>query len=381
MSCLICNRQTFEVVDLGMQPFADSFFVTREAAKVASLYPLVLRNCSGCGLLQLESQTDAESRYNGVDYSYTSSNSNFAKAHWQNFAQSSAALSHNPKFVLEIGSNDGYLLSQLKDKVKRVQGVDASAKMVSMANERGIPSTKALFGSNFADSMSDKYDLVIANNVFNHADNPMDFLTGVTKILTDEGRFVFEVPSAEHMLTSGRYDQIYLEHITYWSPKSLANSLARAGLDLVNYEIVDYHGGSIRGVAEFARGEAKLRNLVDIPQEMLASFAMYVSSHKEKTRAKLEEFKDLGKIVGVGAAAKANTTINYLGLGDFLSYVTDASPEKIGKFTPKSALEILPDDALDDSSISRALLLAWNISDDLRKKIRAINPRIELENL
>lgn len=386
--CRICGTKLDSFLDLGLHPYADSFYESKYAAMSAPLSPLVCGWCENCELVQLTDSTNAQDRYNGVDYSYTSSNSNFATSHWNDFASSFLARFGRPKSVLEIGSNDGYLLSIFQKSGSEIQGVDASARMALISNEQGIPTVAGIFGEYLARNLAKKYDLVIANNVFNHSDVPLDFLTGVRLALDVKGKFVFEVPSLNAMLESLRYDQIYLEHVTYWSQESLEKILLRAGLRLESAEYVDYHGGSIRGVA--VRAEDASQNFLSDPTgdkhisiEVLDEFARQVHKRKIVSLEKIHQLREKvsGDIVGIGAAAKANTTINFLELGNHLSYVTDSSLAKIGKFTPKSGLEIYSDHALAGEGVGGAIILAWNISASLFDRIRAINPRLEITTL
>jgi SAM-dependent methyltransferase len=386
--CVVCHEQCHFVIDLGLHGFADSFYTSREAARNAFTAPLICVWCKSCELLQLGGETEDHNRYNAVDYSYTSSNSSFARSHWDGLARELLSGMTVPQRVLEIGSNDGYLLKQFQSKGHEVLGIDASERMVSLANESGIPSVQGIFGKEMAVGLEGGYDLILANNVFNHSNSPLDFLKEVARQLTPEGRFVFEVPSLEVMLESGRYDQIYLEHITYWSAKASSTILRKAGLELTGNDLVNYHGGSLRLTASKIRTPQTSWKRSPLSQGNLGlreldSFAAKVMASKDITRGRLSKVWDTtnGKIAGVGAAAKANTAINYLGLEDFLCFITDASDKKIGKFAPKSGLEIMEDRALLSEGIEHAILLAWNLSDDLETKLKEISPRMEVSTL
>lgn len=379
------------MLTLGQHPYADSFYPDKPTALAAPTFELACSWCNVCGLLQLSQDTEPEERYNGVDYSYTSSNSAFARDHWSSLARKLIELFPDAKSVLEIGSNDGFLLSKLQSHGFEVLGVDASQRMSDLARSNGIETLCEVFNSSTMQSHQNSFDLVIANNVFNHSNDPMDFLKGVSAVLSDQGNFIFEVPAAEAMLKTGRYDQIYLEHVTYWTKESLSEALAQAGMFLIRAEFVDYHGGSIRGfVKKNGFGtprndeEAKLTWPFErVTLHDLENFADKLGEEKQKTRESLERLANGGskRLAGVGAAAKANTAINYLGLGDYLDFVTDASLEKLGKFTPLSGLQILDDDALAEQEIDAAIILAWNISDDLKSSLKTIRPQMKVRTL
>ena len=389
--CRVCHGALSPVLSLGQHPYADSFYPDRLSAENAPTFELECSWCEVCGLLQLSHDTMPEERYNGVDYSYTSSNSAFSRKHWSSLSDEIIELLPDAKLVLEIGSNDGFLLSKLQGHGLQVMGIDASQRMCDIARSNGIETICKVFDSSTMENLPTNFDLVIANNVFNHSNDPMDFLKGVSAILAESGTFVFEVPATEAMVQSGRYDQIYLEHVTYWTLESLIGALARAGLSLVRTDYVNYHGGSIRGFARHTAGSSLGTDLGLMEKwhfnklglNELRHFSDKLSSEKQLTRAALDRLWEGGRrrLAGVGAAAKANTAINYLGLGDFLDFVTDTSVEKLGKFTPLSGLQILDDFALKEREIDEALILAWNISTDLESSLKKIRPEMKVRTL
>src|ERR1700677_5291 len=246
--CLVCGSDKLtEIIDLGTQPFADSFVPEDRLGESDPAYPLICDLCRRCGQVQTAYTTDPRDRYGQIhDYSYTSSNSSFATNHWEEFATQVPARINLPKgaFIIEIGSNDGFLSDQFRQRGFRVLGIDASHYMARLADRRKVETVVALFGKEVAKDVRRKYgsaELIVANNVFNHANAPMDFAEGVAKLLSAGGHFVFEQPYWLTSVRSRKFDQIYHEHVSYFTVKSVQALLRKAGMCVVNAEEVNYH--------------------------------------------------------------------------------------------------------------------------------------------
>jgi SAM-dependent methyltransferase len=325
-------------------------------------------------------------------YSYTSSNSKTARTHWENYAQW-VKENYNPKgLIVEVGSNDGYLIKQFAAEDNRLLGVDSSKSMCDIAQQQGIETLNTLFSASVGESVAFSHgraSLIMANNVFNHANDPVDFARGAAKLLDINGVFIFELPYWLSMVKSGRFtDMVYHEHISYFTIKSAWNLLQSAGLEIVDFEIVDYHGGSIRVVAQHDTGRGMIEKVKDaIQQETevgLFDLQMYSALQKkfEKQRASwlidFYEFKYKNPdavIIGVGAAAKANTWLTWHGINKtHLHCITDASEHKQGKYTPLSRIPILSDEEFARHNNPYALVLSWNIGQGLKDAILSINP-------
>ena len=194
LNCLIDGTKLIEIIDLGLHAFADTFIGSHQLEIVEPIFPLVCMLCPECGMVQLKYITHDFDRYNLYSYSYTSSNSNFSRSHWNEFANSAIESSGTSiKLVVEIGSNDGYLLQQFKPFVERVIGVDSSEEMSRIANGIGVQTLNTLFDSASSSQIIEKYgkaDLIIANNVLNHSNHPVDFVSGVSNLLSEDGRFI-----------------------------------------------------------------------------------------------------------------------------------------------------------------------------------------------
>lgn len=396
-SCLVCNSNNLkEIIDLGMHPFADTFIPKEKIAEHDSAYPLVCDLCLTCGQIQLKYSTDPEERYCGLDYSYTSSNSNFSRTHWIEYAKevSSKINLKQGSLVIEIGSNDGFLTKEFLDKGCKAIGVDPSEYMAKLAKERNVETIKELFNKETASKIVKEKgyaNLVVANNVFNHSENPLDFAQAVASILAKNGFFVFELPYWAISMESGKFDQIYHEHVSYFTAKSSKELIERAGMKISAIEVVNYHGGSLRVYAQLARdlsnncpelnkiiSEEESKGLFKYPTyEVLMKRFL---SQKYEFLSRIHELKKKGaSILAVGAAAKGNTFLNFYNLDSHvLDYVTDSSPHKQGKYTPLTRIPIAGDEVFKNyiGKEVYAVITSWNISEQLKPILFKINPNI-----
>jgi 2-polyprenyl-3-methyl-5-hydroxy-6-metoxy-1,4-benzoquinol methylase len=392
--CLISGEPMVKIVDLGMHPYADTFINAKQLGLSEPVLPLEVYLNSDLGQIQLGYITDDFERYNLYAYSYTSSNSKFSRDHWDNYYQSvKKRFRISNKKVLEIGSNDGYLLNHFaSDNV--VLGIDSSDAMCEIASAKGLKMMSAIFGSDVANNIKKQdgtFELIMANNVFNHSNAPVDFAKGVSTLLSDDGIFVFELPYWKDTFTSKKFDQIYHEHVSYFTVKSSYYLLKEAGLEIVDIEEVDYHGGSIRVFAKRSHSTElteKISSAIKVEEELgLFKAETYVEWQKEIQHSRnvfLKRLYDIRvdnphiPIIGVGAAAKANTFLNYYNLdASVLDYITDSSEFKQGKYTPLTRIPVVSDDIFATYNEVYALILSWNISDILKQILLKINPNIQ----
>jgi SAM-dependent methyltransferase len=398
-SCLITNTPVVPILDLGMHPYADTFVGPDQQHLSEPVLPLRCNLSKDSGLIQLDCVSNDWDRYNLYSYSYTSSNSSYSRGHWDEMAE---ALKHRidlrDKLVVEIGCNDGYLLKQFKAS-SRVLGVDASSDMCGVLQNQNLPFYRDIFSTSTSAQIkwiNGSAGLVIANNVLNHANNPVDFVEGVRDLLAPEGWFVFEVPSWSWMMAQNRWDMIYHEHVSYFTMTSLIKLLERADLRIHHVDLVDYHGESFRVWARHAdRVVVVPESVQDIAQQeqtqglfcedFYAGIAENMKQQRHKNLSQLLQYKiqePQRPIIGIGAAAKANTWLNYHGINHLLmDYVTDSSPQKQNKYTPLSRIPIVDDEIFAQYESPRALVLSWNISNKLRDAILSINARTEFINL
>jgi SAM-dependent methyltransferase len=380
------------ILDLGLHPFADTFLKEEDLPKGERVYPLICDLCDDCGQVQLRCITDPDDRYTNHDYSYTSSNSAFARKHWDAYAQEVAErISLQGGLVVEAGSNDGYLAEQFAKRGNTAIGVDPSPYMAKLAEARGVKTRVALFGKSVAEQILREHgnaELIVANNVFNHSDNPVDFAKAAAELLAPNGTFVFEMPYWLISIRSRKFDQIYHEHVSYFSVTSAESVLRRAGLAIFAAEVVDYHGGSLRVYAKHAARVHACPEAESFKREErefgLFDHGMYRRFMKELLAMRasfLEEVYRIsargGIIIAVGAAAKGNTLLNFYNLDHkTIHFVTDASEHKQGKYTPYTRIPIRPDAIFAQYDPVHALILSWNLSDGLKQALAKIQPNI-----
>lgn len=390
-SCICCgSNKLYNIINLGNQPFAD-MFLTKEQIGLDYKTPLICNLCIECGNIQLKYITNSKIRYNLVDYSYTSSNSDFAKNHWNEFSNKLEFL-NNKSFIIEIGSNDGYLLSSIKNNYNsKVLGIDASKYMCDLCNRNNIEAINSIFTYQESINVVKKYgkcDLVIANNVLNHSNNTIDFINGIYNLLCDKGQFIFELPYWGESIKTNKIDQIYHEHITYLTVKSAYNILKKCKLYIKSVEFVNYHGVSLRILSSKDNNYEDtnlIKNLINKEnQEKLFNIDFYkeyminYSNSKLKILNEILKYKKQNKkIIAVGAAAKANTFLNYINLDNtIINYLTDTSEHKIGKYSPGTNILIVPDDIIKDMNNPIIIILSWNISHILKPKLNKLNDNI-----
>jgi SAM-dependent methyltransferase len=391
--CLITGQPVVKILDFGQHAYADTFVAPDQLDLSEPVFPLQVWLNSNSGSIQLGYVSSAEDRYRLYNYSYTSSNSNTARAHWDEYANTVKSYARDAKFVVEIGSNDGYLINQFRAEGVRTIGVDPSLDMCRIAQEHGVEVVSALFCETVAHDLVKRIgsaDLIMANNVFNHANDPVSFASAVATLLSDTGVFVFEVPYWKCMVESGRFtDMVYHEHPTYFTIKGTHNLLQKAGLEIVKVDVVDYHGGSLRVFAKKQTPVKMSTTVADAIVEETAAglfdpnFYFRLQQHFEVQRSKwLLKFNEIylsdptAVFIGVGAAAKANTWLTWHGLNaTHLHCITDASAFKQGKYTPLTRIPIHADEEFACHKNPYAVILSWNIGEGLRNAILNINPR------
>jgi len=396
--CLVCESDNLkEIINLGMHPFADTFIPLNKISEADLVYPLICDLCTDCGHVQTKCVTDPKLRYAQHDYSYTSSNSNFSRTHWEEYCTEMVSNLNLGKgsLVVEVGSNDGYLSEQFKKQGLRAIGVDPSPYMAELAKQKNVDTIVDLFDEEVGKIILEKHgkaDLIAANNVYNHSENPLRFTKAVANVLSSNGYFVFEQPYWLTTIQSGKFDQIYHEHVSYYTVKSAKKLLERAGMKIKSASIVNYHGESLRIIAQLAselkeEPEEVARMIEKEEKYGLFSEELYKNYMAENVKNRnlfLEKVYKIknegGSIIAVGAAAKGNTFLNFYSLdNNTLDYVTDSSPYKKGKFTPATRIPIVGDDIFGKYLNKKvyALILSWNIADQLRPILNKINPNIQ----
>ena len=383
-----------KIIDLGMHPFADTFISKDQLSESEPVYPLECFLNKDTGEIKVGVRTEAHGRYVAYDYSYTSANSKFSIDHWTNFAKEvneKLNLLKNAN-VVEIGSNDGFLTKQFKDMGYRVLGVDPSPYVSDLALELGIETHCDFFGYEVSNNIGKDFgqaDLIIANNVFNHTNDIEDFTVGVVNLLKDNGVFVFELPYWYNTIKDQKFDQIYHEHVTYFTVKFSYELLKKHGLEIIDVDVVNYHGGSLRVFAK-KKDEVNLQPYIKSMIEKEEAFGLFDENTYKKFMQDLYHKRNIFleniysikskgyPIIGIGAAAKGNTLLNFYNLDNsVIDYITDSSEHKKEKYTPLTRIPIVGDEIFAEYDDVYALILSWNISDIIKANLKKINKKVK----
>lgn len=391
--CIVCgSKAPIRVIEMGFHPLADTFLRKDQLLSPQKVYPLNCLLCKNCGHFQNEYFVPGKERYVESNYSYTSSNSDSSRQHWQEFCDSVSVYTNlNPSdHIIEFGSNDGYLLAQFQKKKALVTGIEPSPIMVSEARKIGVNTIQGFINTNTiktATKRNGKAKIIAGNNVLNHIENLDEAILAVKAGLKNDGFFVIEVPSLRDTIEKYLFDMIFHEHISTFSIKSIDFLLKKHGLFITKLENIPYHGGSLRiySTPNVKRYNKRvLKKIVDEERDKLFDVVTYknfmarITKDKNEVLARVYSLKKKGKkIAAVGGGARSNTLLNFYKLDNtIIDFVTDASAHKKGKFTPFSNIEIKDDNALGSENIDVALITAWNIGKYLTAKIRKINDKI-----
>ena len=366
------------VLDYGPMPLSDGFRSAPPEQGEQTAYPLELVFCRRCGLLQLRDSLDRDMLF-GDGYLYLSSCSDSWLAHCRANAQ---ALSEQfglggDSLVVELGSNDGYLLQFFRDRGIRVLGVDPAPAPVEAARSKGVDCINAHFGYGLAKSrMSGTVaDLVVSNNVLAHVADPHDLALGVREILAPEGTWVIELPYAVDLVEGGAFDTVYHEHLCYFTLSSLAALLSRNGFVVRDVERLPTHGGSLRVQAVRSGTPSNaVQRLLDEEQrndwlnlERYRQFAHEACMKASAISSALQELVSAGSsIAAYGAAAKGTILLNCLGpAARQIQFVADRNPLKQGKWMPGVGIPIVPVEEIAQHTPDCLLLLPWNLKDEV----------------
>ncbi len=400
--CRLCNSSSLkEVIDLGDHPPADTFIPQKYKDVDLPKYPLSLTKCSDCGHVFTSFYVSPEERYQRYEYSYDSSNSIVSENHFKDFAEdviNTKDFLTNSLFV-DIGSNVGTLLTKFKDKgFKNVLGIEPSENISKLANSNDIRTLNYFFDKTIYNNLdfNNKADCILSANVFNHTDDLSEVFELVFDLLSDEGILVFEVPYLLDLIKQRAFDTIYHEHVHYFSVKALKEILNSYDFEIVKLKNIDYMCGSLRvfcqkkssSITEASEVEIFIENedsfsLFD--DETYLSFMTDIKNMKIKLNSDIDSILEKGgKIIGVGAATKGNTLLNFCNLdNNKISYLTDTSQLKVGKYSPGSLIPIKHDDEIDNS-VTHLLILPWNLSDYLVNKLSFMKKKFlipQMENL
>tara|TARA_B100001741_G_scaffold308744_1_gene305385 strand:- start:381 stop:1580 length:1200 start_codon:yes stop_codon:yes gene_type:complete len=391
----LSNREK-EIIDLGLHPYADTFIKKNQLKHSEPVFPLKCYINYKSGYIHNFVITNDKSRYNEYEYSYTSANSIYSRKYWEKyFLNIKKNLLVNKKTkVLEIGSNDGYLLSQFKKVTKNILGADASKFMTQLANKKGIRTKNLIFdikNSSKCLMNGKKINIIIANNVLNHSNDPLNFIKGVKNIIDSKGTFVFELPYWVNLVKAKKFDQIYHEHVSYFTVKYSKYLLNKAGFKITNIEETEYHGGSIRIYSSIHKNQKEnkiVKKYISMENSLkIFKEKTYINFMNDLNRKKLKFLKRIinyklkgYKIIGVGAAAKGNTFLNFIGINNqLMDFITDASKYKIGKYTPLTRIPIFSDNKIKSLKRKICLIpLAWNLENFIKTKLLKLNKNMKM---
>jgi len=392
MKCRHCGRSDFwPFLDLGTAPPSNSYVAAEALSQPELWYPLVIRTCSACLLVQTEDFAARETFFSD-SYAYFSSFStswlNHAKAYVDAMAER-FSLDASSRMV-EIAANDGYLLQYAKARGIQCLGVEPTASTAAAARQKGIDIVEDFFGVALAERLVSegwRADLMAANNVLAHVPDINDFVAGFAAMLAPEGVATFEFPHLMNMVTERQFDTAYHEHYSYLSLTSVNTILAANGLVVFDVETTPWHGGSLRVFA--ARADTKTRPVQASVDRMIAieeqagirtqSFYTDFQSEAGKVRddfvSYLIECHRRGlKVAAYGAAAKGNTLLNFAGIKpDLLSFVVDKNPAKQGLYLPGSRIPIVDETRLKAEKPDRVVILPWNIQSEIIRQLSYIN--------
>ncbi len=388
-ACRFCDAELrHSLVDLGMSPLCNTQVEPHQLNHMEPFYPLHAYVCEKCFLVQLGEFVSPDAIFS--DYAYFSSYSDSWVQHAKRYADMAAErfkLGADSK-VMEIASNDGYLLQHFVAKKIPVLGIEPAANVAKVAVEKGIPTTVRFFGTESAKQILREHgpaDLLLGNNVLAHVPKLNDFVAGMKILLKPGGTITMEFPHLMRLLEENQFDTIYHEHFSYFSFFTVQKVFARQGLVLFDVEELPTHGGSLRifgrhaednrPVTERAK-ELTARELakgVD-KMESYSSFGEQVRQTKRKLLDFMIKAKNEGKtIVGYGAPGKGNTLLNYCGIReDFVKYTVDRSPYKQGRYTPGTRIPILSPDEIRQTKPDYLLILPWNLKDEVMRQMAYI---------
>lgn len=381
--CRICQSpDLITFIHLGPIPIPNGFLTKRELDSHEKSYPLDACYCKNCGLVQLAHITSPKVMFK--NYSYIPSTAKTMVNHFEKLSNYAISLvNFNPSdLVLDIGSNDGTLLSSFKKRGARVLGVDPAKNLSKIANQSGIPTINNYFTQKIARGILKKYGpakVICATNVVAHVHDLKDFIEGVKILLTKDGILIAEFPYLLDLLEKTEFDTIYQEHLSYFSVTSFSRLMKNHNLNLINIQKIPIHGGSLRCVVKNDRNikNAKIEKIIQ--QELKSGlkdpktyqkFAKDVETARHNLVSLLLELRSKNKrIVGYGASAKGNIVTNYCKIGpETIDYIVDSIPYKQGKYTPGMHIPIYIESRIIEDKPDYVLILAWNFQDEIMEK-------------
>ena len=388
--CRFCKAPlTANLVDLGMSPLCESFLTPDQINKMEPFYPLHVFVCGQCYLAQLEEYVQREHIFS--EYAYFSSYSDSWLNHARKYTDLMVerfALNAN-SLVIELASNDGYLLQYFVEKRIPVLGIEPAANVANVAVGKGVPTLVEFFGADLARKLvasGQRPDLLLGNNVLAQVPDLNDFVAGMKILLGPRGVITMEFPHLLRLMHENQFDTIYHEHFSYFSFLTAEKIFSAHGLVLFDVQELPSHGGSLRIFARHAEDASKpvsravedlRRREIEAGIDRIETYAAFEEQVKE-TKRKLLEFlieakRQNKKVIGYGAPGKGNTLLNYCGIRtDFLDFTVDRNPYKHGRFLPGTHIPIFPPEQLQAARPDYVFILPWNLKDEIMKQLSFI---------
>ena len=390
--CRFCRTPLIHTfVDLGRQPLANSYLTAEQlAAGDEPTYPLHARVCHQCFLVQVDDVVPADAIFDD-GYAYFSAYSSSWVEHARVYAQAMAERFGlgSGSLVVEVASNDGYLLQHFVEMDVPVLGVEPTANTAAAAIARGVPTEISFFSVATGRDLAQrglKADLMAANNVLAHVPDINDFVSGFARLLKQDGVATFEFPHVLNMMAENQFDTAYHEHFSYLSFHTVQAIFQAAGLELFDVEELSTHGGSLRIYAKHQEDDSKPINenvaaLLQKEKEKGMLEMRYYTNFQQKAfgikqqllQFLLDQKKAGKKVAAYGAAAKGNTLLNYCGIkNDFIDFVVDANPHKQNKFLPASHIPVVNEAHLKETKPDYVLILPWNLREEITRQLAYI---------
>ncbi|WP_181771847.1 class I SAM-dependent methyltransferase [Amycolatopsis pittospori] len=389
-TCRLCgSAHLASVVDLGATPPCERFLTAEQLAEPEPTYPLHLQVCTECWLAQIPPLITPEETF--TEYAYFSSYSASWVEHAKTFVDGAVGRLglDESSFVVEVASNDGYLLKHVVAQQIRCLGVEPSVNVGQAARDAGVPTKTAFLSPETGRDVREEHgpaDLVVANNVYAHIPDIIGFTHGLRALVADDGWVSIEVQHLLTLIQENQYDTIYHEHFQYYTVESARRALSRGGLSVVDVELLPTHGGSIRLWArpDAVAGEPSQRMMEVLDAEKAAGLhemSGYTEFSERVTKVRLDLNKFLtdaaleGKtVVGYGAPGKGNTLLNHCGIRpDVLRYTVDRNPYKHGRYTPGTRIPILPPERIEADRPDYVLVLPWNLRKELTAQLSFVD--------
>lgn len=391
MNCRYCNNlKLSKILDLGYSPPSNAYLVAADLSRDEQLIPLRVLVCDECWLVQIEDYTLPDELFN-AEYAYLSSTSSSWVKHAKEYCEKIIQeLNLNiESMVVEIASNDGYLLTNFLERKIPCYGVEPTASTAKISKTKGINVIEEFFGSVLAENLAKQKknaDLIIANNVYAHVPDINDFTKGLSKLLKPSGVVTLEFPHLLNLLKFNQFDTIYHEHYSYLSLYTVSNIFESHGLRVWSVEEIDTHGGSLRVYGCLKDAPWELKSSVQLVLDKEAQYGLrklstycHLQPAADKVRLELNNFlvqqRDNGKkVVAFGAAAKGNTLLNFSKIDSSLvQYVCDNAVSKQGKYLPGSHIPIVDPIKIKNDNPDYILIFAWNIKDEIKDNISLIS--------